>query len=43
MLVNENGQMMMNEHDRKQRWQRRELRALFQRKRGSEEKMVRVR
>jgi len=43
MLVNENEQMMMNEHDRKQRWQRRELRALFQRKRGPEKNMIRVR
>lgn len=42
MLVDENGQMMVDEHGRKQRWQGRGLRALFQRKRGSGEEMVRV-
>jgi len=42
MLVDENGQMMVDEHGRKQRWQGRGLRALFQRKRGPGEDMVRV-
>ena len=39
MLVDEHGQMMMDEHGRKQRWG---LRALFQKKRGAKEDMVRV-
>jgi len=42
MLVDENGQMMVDEHGRKQRWQGRGLTALFQRKRGPGEDMVRV-
>ena len=42
MLVDEHGQTMMDEHGRKQRWQGRGLRALFQRRRWGGEDLVRV-
>lgn len=42
MLVDKHEQMMMDEHGRNQRWQGQGLRALFLRKRGTREDMIRV-